>query len=83
MAHNLASPCLGREPKTRVATIILTSLGELGLLSMVWIVDPTFLGCWALIVPTFVICFQQDDHVILLDVVTHVETDTSPFEMAL
>jgi hypothetical protein len=38
-----------------------------------------FLGCWVLIIPALVICFQQDDHHICLDVVAHVEIDISPF----
>ncbi len=48
-----------------------------------WTTIPTFLGCWALIAPAFFTCFQQDDRVILLNVVTHVEIDISPFQMAL
>jgi len=42
---------------------------------VVWIIARTFLGCSALIVPTLVNHFQHDDHTILLDVVTHVETN--------
>jgi glycerol uptake facilitator-like aquaporin len=55
-------------------TIILTSSGRLGLPFVVWNVVLAFLGCWALIVFTFVI-----HHPILLDVMTHVEIDTSLF----
>jgi hypothetical protein len=38
-----------------------------------------FLGCWALIILAFVICFQQDHHHICLDVMAHVEIDISRF----
>jgi len=55
------------------------SLGGFGLLFVVWIVALALLGCWALIYPALVIRFQQDDRLIFLDVVTHVETNTSPF----
>jgi len=58
------------------------SSNRFGFLSMVWIVTPAFLGCWALITFPLVIHFQQDDHLILLDVVAHVETDISLFQMA-
>jgi hypothetical protein len=58
------------------------SSNKFGLLSMVWIVTPTFLGCWALFILPLVIHFQQDDHLILLDVVAHVEIDISLFQMA-
>jgi len=43
-----------------------------------WTTTPTFLGCWALIAPTFFTCFQQDDRPILLNVVTHVENRHFP-----
>jgi len=46
---------------------------------IVWIIAPTFLGCWVLITLTLITRFQQDDHPILLDVITHVEIGTSPF----
>jgi hypothetical protein len=39
-------------------TTLLASLGGFNLPFVVWIVAPTFLGCWALIVPTFVTRFQ-------------------------
>jgi hypothetical protein len=58
-------------------------LGEFGLRSMVQNVAPACLGFWALIVPTLVTHFQQDDRPILLDAVAHVKTDTSSFQMAL
>jgi hypothetical protein len=48
-------------------------------ISMVRIIAFTFLGCWALIIPTLITCFSQDDHLILLDAMAHVETDNSPF----
>ncbi len=48
----------------------LASFLQLGLL-------PPHLGCWVLITLAFVIRFQQDDHPILLDVVTHFETSIS------
>lgn len=47
------------------------------------IVALAFLGCWALIVLTLVIHFQQDDHPIFLNVVTHVKSGISSFQMAL
>jgi hypothetical protein len=58
-------------------------LGGFGLPFVVQIIALTLLGCWALIIPTFVIHFQQDDHPILLDATTHVEIGSSPFQMAL
>jgi len=38
-----------------------------------------FLGCWILIDPTLVSCFQQDDHFTFLDAMAHVEIDTYSF----
>jgi len=55
----------------------------LNLFFVVWIIALAFLGCWTLIILAFVIGFLQDVRLILLDVVAHVETNTSPFEMAL
>ncbi len=40
-------------------------------------------GVWALIIPALVIYFEQNDHLILLDEVTHVETNIFSFQMAL
>jgi hypothetical protein len=60
-----------------------TSLGRIGLHFVVQTIAPTFLGCWALIVLALVICFQQDDHPILLDIITRVKTRISLFQMAL
>jgi hypothetical protein len=59
--------------------ILPTSLGSFNFLFVVLIVAPAFMGCWALIVLALVICFQQDDQPILLDVVAHVETNISLF----
>jgi hypothetical protein len=59
--------------------IFLTSLGMIGLRSVIQTIAPTFLGCWALIAFALVICFQQDDYLVLLDIVTHVEIDISLF----
>jgi len=56
--------------------IILVFSSGFDLPFVVWIIAPTFLGCWATIVPTIVTRFQQDDHTIFLDVVAHVETNT-------
>jgi hypothetical protein len=56
--------------------ILFASSCGLGLPFVVWIIAPTLLGCWALIVLILVIHFQHDDHTILLDVVAHVETNT-------
>jgi hypothetical protein len=50
---------------------------------MVRYATPTFLEYWALINPTLMSCFQQDDHLILLDAMAHVKTDTYPFQIAL
>ncbi len=59
------------------------SLGGLGLPSMVQFTALAFLGCWALIVPTLIFHFQQDDHFAFLDVMAHVKTSTYPFQIAL
>jgi len=53
--------------------ILLASSRGFGLPTMVRLVSLAFLGCWALIVSTFVICFQQDDDPILFDVMAHVK----------
>ncbi len=42
-----------------------------------------FLGCWVVIIPTLVPCFQHDDHLIILDAMTHVEIDSFPFYLTL
>jgi hypothetical protein len=63
--------------------ILPTSLGRIGLHSVVQTIAPTFLGCWALIILVLVICFQQDDHPILLDIITCAKTGISLFQMAL
>jgi hypothetical protein len=42
-----------------------------------------FLGCWTLIDPTLVSCFQQDDHFTFLDVMAHVEIGTYSFQVTL
>jgi hypothetical protein len=42
-----------------------------------------FLGCWVVIIPTLVTCFQHDDHLIILDVMTHVKIDSFPFYLTL
>ncbi len=58
---------------------LLASSSKLSLPFIVWTIALAFLGCWALIIPTFVICFQQYDHLIILDAVAHVEIGTSSF----
>jgi hypothetical protein len=63
--------------------ILLAYLGGFDLLFIIWTIALAFLGCQALITPTFVIHFQQYDHPILLGAVAHVEIGTSPFQMAL
>ncbi len=63
----------------RCQAIFLVSSSGFGLPFVVRIVALTFLRCLALIALTFVIRFQQDDHLIFLDVVAHVEINTSPF----
>jgi hypothetical protein len=50
-------------------TTLLASLGGFNFPSIVRTIALAFLGCWALITPTFVICFQQYDHLILLGAV--------------
>jgi hypothetical protein len=59
--------------------IIHASVTGLPLPSMVRRATPTFLGCWALIIPTLVSHFQEDDHPIILDVVAHVNIGIYPF----
>jgi hypothetical protein len=58
--------------------ILLISSRGLGLPLVVRHATPTFLGCWALIVHALVFHFQQDDHPILLNVVTDVKIDIYP-----
>ncbi len=64
-------------------TILLTSLGSFGLSFIIRTAIFASLGCWALIARALVPHFQQDDHLILLDVVAHVETNISLFHIAL
>jgi len=59
--------------------IFFVSSSTLDLTFVVQIVALAFLGCLALIIPTLIIRFQQDDHPILFYAMAHVETDTSPF----
>ncbi len=63
--------------------ILFTSSKGLYLPSMVQLVAPTFLGCWTLIILALITHFQQDDHPILFDVVTHVATNIFPLQLAL
>jgi hypothetical protein len=56
-------------------------LKGLGLPSVVRHVALAFLGCWALIAITLVFHFKLDDHLTLLNVVAHVETNTYPFQV--
>ncbi len=65
---------------THHQAIFPTSLGGFSLLSIVQTATPTFLGCQALIILAFVICFQQDDHPIFLNVVAHIEIGIFPFK---
>jgi hypothetical protein len=67
----------------RCHALLLVFSNGLSLFSIVQIAASTFLGCWALIIFAIVICFQQDDHPILLVVITHVEIGIFPFQMAL
>jgi hypothetical protein len=55
----------------------------LGLPLVIQLVTLTFLGCWVLIILTIVICFQQNDHSILLNEMAHIKTATFPFQVAL
>jgi hypothetical protein len=58
----------------------LTSLNRLNLFFVIQItVALTFSRSWTLIALTFIIHFLQDDHLIFLDAVTHVEIGTSLF----
>jgi hypothetical protein len=50
---------------------------------MVQLVALAFLRCWALIIPTLIFCFQQDDHPILLDVMAHLKIGTYTFRVTL
>ncbi len=50
---------------------------------MVQLVTPAFLGCWALMIPTLIFPFQEEDHPILLDVVAHVEIGIYPLQVTL
>jgi hypothetical protein len=59
--------------------ILHASSGGLNLLFVVWTIALVFLRCWALIILAFVTRFQQDDHIILLDAITHVETNIFSF----
>ncbi len=53
-----------------------------GLLSMVRFVVLT-LGCWALITHALIICFQQDDHLVILDVEAYVRTNIFLFQLVM
>jgi hypothetical protein len=64
-------------------TILFIFSSEFSLPSIIWIVALAFLGCWALIAIAFITRFQHDDHPILLDAITHFETDIFPFQMVL
>jgi hypothetical protein len=61
----------------------LTFSGKFNFLSIVWIIALTFLECWAFNDLALVTHFQQDNHLILFDAITHVETDIFPFQIAL
>jgi len=63
--------------------IVPTSSKGFRLLSIVWFVASTFLGCWALITHAFITCFQRSDHLIILDVVAYVETNTFLFQLVM
>ncbi len=60
---------------THCQAIFPTFSNELSFIFMVQTTTPTFLGCWALIVPTIATSFQQGDYPILLNAVAHVDTD--------
>jgi hypothetical protein len=68
---------------TYCQTTLLAFLGGLGFPSIIWIIAFAFLGCWALITLALVTHFQQDDHPIFLDAITHVETNIFSFQMVL
>ncbi len=59
-------------PTHRQAILHVFSNG-FGLPSMIRTIALAFLGCWVLNILRVVICFQQDNHPILLDVIAHVE----------
>jgi len=59
--------------------ILLVVLGRIDLYFAVQTIASTFLKRWALIIFALVICFQQDDHPIILDIITHAKTNISLF----
>ncbi len=63
-------------------TTFLTFSNKLSFPSIIWIATLIFLRC-ALIAPKLVTHFKQNDHPILLDAITHVEINISPFYVAL
>jgi hypothetical protein len=67
----------------RHQAIFHVSLGRLGFPFAVRIVALALLECWALINLTLIIRFQQNDHPIFLDAITHIENNTSLFQMTL
>ncbi len=63
----------------RHQVIIFVLSKGLGLSSTVQHATLAFLGCWVLIIPAVVFFFQQDDHLIILDVGKHVKTSILAF----
>jgi hypothetical protein len=63
----------------RHQAIFPASSGKLGLPFIVQTFALTFLRCWTLITRALVTHFQQDDTLILLDVIAHVEINISSF----
>ncbi len=68
---------------THCQVIFLASSGKLHFQNVVWIVTPHIFGMLGIIIIAFVIHFQQDDHPIFLDVIAHVETNISLFQITL
>jgi hypothetical protein len=64
-------------------TTFLASSDMFNLPFVVWTTTFTFLGCWALGALALIFRFQQDNHLIILNAVTHVETNTSLFYIRL
>jgi hypothetical protein len=59
--------------------LVLASSSRFNLPFVVWTIALVFLRCWAFIILAFVIRLQQDDHIILLDAIAHVETNNFSF----
>jgi hypothetical protein len=59
LAHNLASPCLGREPKARIVTIIVTWKLEHGVRKVVDMVKSFLSSCMRMQVLMQLMCLAS------------------------